>query len=103
MFKLFTIATLAFVSAAPMQVCPDGVCPKIVGLGKHCGGNIKSAPKCGAGLVCHMGVMADIGGSCIAMADLAGSPLGGECQTKPCIDSLMCDQNTFTCIQKINF
>ncbi|KAJ3274854.1 hypothetical protein HDV01_002058 [Terramyces sp. JEL0728] len=104
MFNLFTISTIALVSAAPMQVCPNGVCPKIAGLGKHCGGNMDTASKCGAGLVCQMGVMADVGGKCIAMADLTAAPLGGKCSAEAaCFDTLICDSESSTCIQKINF
>ncbi|KAJ3324901.1 hypothetical protein HDV06_005489 [Boothiomyces sp. JEL0866] len=103
MLNLFTIATLALVSSAPMQVCPNGVCPKIVGLGKHCGGNMKTAAKCGTGLVCQLGKMADVGGSCVPMADLNGAPLGGSCNNTLCTDTLLCDSATLTCIQKINF
>ncbi|KAJ3324902.1 hypothetical protein HDV06_005490 [Boothiomyces sp. JEL0866] len=85
MLNLFTLATVALVAAAPMQLYPNGVCPKIVGLGEHCGGFINNAPKCGAGLVCKLEVIADVGGTCVADANADGAPLGGACNiSSPC-------------------
>ncbi|KAJ3308198.1 hypothetical protein HDV04_001618 [Boothiomyces sp. JEL0838] len=92
MFKLFALSALAL--ASPMQLCPNGVCPEIVSLGKHCGGFLSSAPQCGPGLHCKLSHVADAGGVCLANADSDGLPYGAFCdENNSCVKGTFCSAN----------
>ncbi|KAJ3324919.1 hypothetical protein HDV06_005507 [Boothiomyces sp. JEL0866] len=89
MFKVLALSALAF--ASPMQFCPNGICPEIVGIGKHCGGFMASAPQCGPGLYCKLSHVADAGGVCLNDADSKGIPFGAYCDgNMDCVDGTFC-------------
>ena len=64
--------------------------PATAHLGEHCGGNMATAKKCDAGLVCFGGpLVGDVGGTCMKPV-AAGGSCGFRTQNAPCADGLEC-------------
>ncbi|KAJ3269067.1 hypothetical protein HDV01_001907 [Terramyces sp. JEL0728] len=89
MFKVLALSAIAI--ASPMQLCPNGVCPEIVAIGKHCGGFMSSAPQCGPGLYCKLSKVADAGGVCLNNGESDGVPFGAYCDGDlKCVTGTIC-------------
>ena len=77
--------------------------PATAHLGEHCGGNMATAKKCDAGLVCFGGpLVGDVGGTCMKPVAEGGS-CGFRTQSAPCAEGLSCEHvsgplDSLTCV-----
>ena len=63
---------------------------RLAKVGEHCGGNIATARRCEAGLICFGGpLVGDVGGTCFKPVGAGGS-CGFRTQNAPCADGLEC-------------